>query len=169
MDHFARETDELAIAQAAQTLQRNFQGYSTKAGAEILALGISAISQTPYSYRQNHKTLEPYYAALDRGELPARRGLELDVEDTRRREIIMRVMCHLRLDYAALSREFACDFASRYAAELARLQPLAADGLVELAADHLRVTDLGRLFLRNIAVCFDAYYAPESKRHSRTV
>ncbi len=169
MDHFARETDELAVAQAAGTLQRNFQGYSTRAGVEILAFGISAISQTPFSYRQNHKTLLPYYAALDRGEVPASRGLELSEEDARRREIIMRVMCHLRLDYAALSREFGADFATRYATELARLQPLANDGLVELSATGLKVTELGRLFLRNIAVCFDAYYAPESKRHSRTV
>jgi oxygen-independent coproporphyrinogen-3 oxidase len=169
MDHFARATDELAVAQAARTLQRNFQGYSTRAGAEILALGISAISQTPCSYRQNHKILEPYYAAVDRGELPARRGLELTAEDARRREIIMRVMCHLQLDYAELSREFDCDFPEYYSAELARLQPLAEDGLVEFQAGGLRVTDLGRLFLRNIAVCFDAYYAPEAKRHSRTV
>ena len=169
MDHFARETDELAVAQAAQTLQRNFQGYSTKAGVEILALGISAISQTPHSYRQNHKTLEPYYAALDRGELPAIRGVELSDEDTHRREIIMRVMCHLALDYDQLSREFACNFAEKYAKEIARLAPLAADGLVKLSPGGLQVTDLGRLFLRNIAVCFDAYYAPESKRHSRTV
>ncbi len=169
MDHFARETDELAVAQTQRTLQRNFQGYSTKAGAEILAFGISAISQTPLSYRQNHKTIEEYYAALDRNELPARRGLELTTEDTRRREIIMRVMCHLRLDFAELSQEFGGDFATTYATELARLQPLVDDGLVNLSADGLRVTELGRLFLRNIAVCFDAYYAPESKRHSRTV
>ena len=169
MDHFAKATDELAVAQAAHTLQRNFQGYSTRAGAEILSFGISAISQTPFSYRQNHKTLEPYYATLDRGEVPALRGRELSDEDARRRDVIMRVMCHLSLDYAALSREFGFDFATRYATELARLTPLAKDGLVELTPGGLRVTELGRLFLRNIAVCFDAYYAPESKRHSRTV
>jgi oxygen-independent coproporphyrinogen-3 oxidase len=169
MDHFARETDELAVAQAARTLQRNFQGYSTRAGTEILAFGISAISQTPFSYRQNHKTLDHYYAALDRGELPARRGLELTGEDARRREIIMRVMCHLRLDYAELSRELDCDFAHDYSAELSKLQSLADDGLVTLYPTEMQVTDLGRLFLRNIAVCFDAYYTPEAKRHSRTV
>ncbi len=169
MDHFAKATDELAVAQAARTLQRNFQGYSTRAGVEILAFGISSISQTPYSYRQNHKTLAPYYASLDRGEAPIIRGRELSAEDHQRREIIMRVMCHLQLDYAALSREFSCDFASRYATELSRLQPLADDGLVVLQPTGFSVTDLGRLFLRNIAVCFDAYYSAESKRHSRTV
>ncbi|MDP3069928.1 MAG: hypothetical protein Q8N18_06540 [Opitutaceae bacterium] len=169
MDHFARATDELAVAQAARTLQRNFQGYSTRAGAEILAVGISAISQTPFSYRQNHKTLVPYYAALDRGEAPVDRGLELTEEDHRRREIIMRVMCHLALDYAALSREFGFDFATRYAAELAQLRPLADGGLVQLSPGGLRVTDLGRLFLRSTAVCFDARHSAGSNRHSRSV
>ena len=99
----------------------------------------------------------------------SRSGRELSEEDARRREIIMRVMCHLQLDYAALSREFGFDFAARYATELARLKPLADDGLVQVSAGGVRVTELGRLFLRNIAVCFDAYYAPEAKRHSRTV
>jgi oxygen-independent coproporphyrinogen-3 oxidase len=169
MDHFARETDELAVAQAAGTLQRNFQGYSTRAGAEILALGISAISQTPFSYRQNHKTLASYYAALDRGEAPVARGRELSAEDARRREIIMRLMCDLRLDYASLSRGLGGDFAAVYATELARLRPLADDGLVELDAGGLRVTEIGRLFLRNIALAFDAYHVSDPGRHSRTV
>ncbi len=168
-DHFARETDELAVAQAAGTLQRNFQGYSTRAGAEIMAFGISAISQTPSSYRQNTKSLDAYYAALDRGEVPVARGLELTAEDERRREIIMRLMCDLRLDYAAMSRALGGDFATDYAAELARLRPLAADGLVELAPAGLCVTERGRLFLRNIAACFDARLAATPARHARAV
>jgi oxygen-independent coproporphyrinogen-3 oxidase len=81
----------------------------------------------------------------------------------------MRLMCRLRLDFAELSRDFGCDFASTYAPELARLRPLAADGLVRLAADGVEVTDSGRLFLRNLAVCFDAYHAEDSARHARAV
>ncbi|MBP7482806.1 MAG: coproporphyrinogen III oxidase, partial [Lacunisphaera sp.] len=169
MDHFARATDELAVAQAAGTLQRNFQGYSTRAGVEIMAFGISAISQTPASYRQNHKTLGAYYEALDRGEAPVSRGLELTPEDARRRDLIMRLMCDLKLDYTALSRELGLDFAATYAPELARLQPLAADGLVELKPTGLRVTEAGRLFLRNIAVCFDAHFTAQSRQHARAV
>jgi oxygen-independent coproporphyrinogen-3 oxidase len=169
MDHFAKQSDELALAQCARTLQRNFQGYSTRAGAEILAFGLSAISQTPHSYRQNHKTLTGYYAALDRNEQPVVRGREHTEDDCSRREIKMRLMCHLSLDYAALSHEFGFDFSNRYSREIALLRPLADDGLVNLSRDGLNVTDLGRLFLRNIAVCFDSYYSTESKRHSRTV
>ena len=169
LDHFARPDDELAVAQAAGTLQRNFQGYSTRAGAEVLGFGLSAISQTARSYRQNHKDLVAYYAALDAGVVPFTRGLELSAEDVRRREIIMRLMCRLELDYGQLSRDLDCDFAAVYAPELARLQPFAADGLVELAPDGLRVTPSGRLFLRPLAACFDAYFAADAARHARAM
>lgn len=171
MDHFARAGDELAVAQGAGTLQRNFQGYSTRAGVEIMAFGISAISQTPGSYRQNTKSLDAYYAALDRGLLPVTRGLELTPEDARRRDLIMRVMCDLRLDYAMLSREFGGDFAKEHPADLARLAPLAADGLVALRPGGLRVTEPGRLFLRNIAACFDVHHqaAATPGRHAKAV
>lgn len=169
LDHFARPEDELSRAQDAGTLQRNFQGYSTRAGAEVLGLGMSAISQTPASYRQNHKELGRYYAALNNGQLPVARGLEVSLEDRRRREIIMRLMCDLRLDYGALSRELAVDFARAYAEELAQLRPMAADGLVRLSSDGLAVTDAGRLFLRNLAAVFDPTQAAGSVRHARAV
>jgi len=169
MDHFAREGDELVVAQRAHTLQRNFQGYSTRAGPEIVAFGVSAISQTPRSYRQNHKNLPAYYAALDRGESPVARGCEVTDDDRRRREIIMRLMCHLYLDYAELSREFGFDFARHFAPEIGRLGEMERDGLISLSPAALRVTELGRLFLRNIATCFDAYHSAASTRHSRTV
>lgn len=169
LDHFARPDDALSRAQAAGTLQRNFQGYSTRAGAEVLGLGMSSISQTPASYRQNHKELDRYCAALDAGVAPVARGLELSAEDQRRREIIMRLMCRLRLDFLELSREWQIDFPTRYATELARLRPLAADGLVRLEANGVDVTDIGRLFLRNLAACFDAYHIPHHARHAQAV
>lgn len=169
LDHFARETDELAHAMAAGALHRNFQGYTTCPDAELVALGVSAISQTPRTYRQNHRVLGDYIASLDRGELPIAKGVELDDEDVRRRKLIMEIMCRLKLDFAALSSEFGVDVAQRYAAEIERLKPLAADGLVEVDPAGVRVTGTGRLFLRNIACCFDAYYAPEAKQHARSV
>lgn len=169
LDHFALPTDELALAQDAGTLQRNFQGYSTRAGAELMAFGLSAISQTPASYRQNHKTLPEYYAAINAGAPPVERGLLLSAEDRRRREIIMRLMCRLQLDYAELSRDLGVDFVRDYATELGRLRPCAADGLIDFCEHGLRVTPKGRLFLRNLAACFDAYYVASAQRHSRAV
>lgn len=169
MDHFARPDDELAAAQRDKKLQRNFQGYSTKAGLSILGLGMSSISQTPGAFRQNEKTLDAYQARIDAGALPLAKGALLTAEDKRRREIIMRIMCDLELDYAALQQRTGVHIPDTYAAELARLAPLADDGLVALESDRLRVLPPGRLFLRNIAMAFDAYLDPAAGRHSRTV
>lgn len=168
-DHFARRDDELAIAQREKTLQRNFQGYSTRANLEILGFGVTAISQSPQAYRQNHKELDAYRQALEADEAPIERGYRLTAEDHVRRTVIMRLMCDLELDYAALGARLGLDFTEHFKAELARLNPLAADGLVELSSGALRVTPLGRLFIRNIAMTFDAYLRPEQQRYSRTV
>src|SRR5205085_8225057 len=104
MDHFARPDDELAVAQRRKKLQRNFQGYSTRGGADIYAFGMSSISQIPDTYWQNEKDLLKYYASLDAGKVPLVRGYVVSDEDKLRRETIMRVMCDLSLDYAAMSQ-----------------------------------------------------------------
>lgn len=171
MDHFAKADDELARAQRERRLQRNFEGYSTHAGLPIVGLGMSSISQSARSFSQNEKTLETYEAVLAAGTLPVVKGLILSEEDCRRREIIMRVMCDLELDFDALGKKFGCAFAEKYAPELEKLKPLAADGLVEFRGNGLRVTPTGRLFIRNIAMAFDAYFSPSAAgtRHSRTV
>ncbi len=170
MDHFARATDELAVAQRQKTLQRNFQGYSTRGGADIYAFGMSSISQIPGAYWQNEKELPPYYAALDAGSPPIHRGCLVTDEDKIRRETIMRVMCDLSLDYAAMSQRLGLDFASHFARELESLTGLEADGLVRRSPGGLEVTDTGRLFIRNVAMCFDNTLAPVSeRRHSRTI
>jgi oxygen-independent coproporphyrinogen-3 oxidase len=112
MDHFAKPEDELAMAQKKKRLQRNFQGYSTRAGADIYAFGMSAISQIPDAYWQNAKELPDYYAALDAGKTPLARGYFMTDEDKIRRETIMRVMCDLSLDYAAMSQRLGINFAA---------------------------------------------------------
>ena len=169
LDHFARPDDSLAIAQRAGTLHRNFQGYSTEAGASLYAFGISSISSTPGTYRQNHKTLEAWRASLDRGELPVERGLRLTAEDQRRRTIIMRLMCDRRLDYAALSEFLGVDFRAVYAAELASLADLAADGMVWLTPAGLEVTPRGVPLLRVIAMRFDDTLVATPRQHSGTI
>ncbi len=169
MDHFARQDDELARAQAAGTLQRNFQGYSTHAGAEIAAFGVTAISQTRRSYRQNVRTLDAYYAALDGGRAPIERGLLLGDEDMVRREVIMRIMCDVSIEFAALSRAIGGDFATRFAAEIDSLADLEADGLLRRHPGRIEVTPLGRLLVRNIALRFDPLFKPGETRHSKAV
>jgi oxygen-independent coproporphyrinogen-3 oxidase len=169
MDHFARSDDELAVAARAGTLTRNFQGYSTRAGAEILALGMSAISQTRRSYRQNHKELPKWEEAVRGGAPPWSRGVLLSEDDVRRRHLILALMCRGGFRHDTISAELGCDVRAEYRSELRGLEPLARDGLVELSADGVAVTAAGRLFLRNIAAVFDAYLAEAAGRHSRAV
>jgi oxygen-independent coproporphyrinogen-3 oxidase len=169
MDHFAREDDELAVAQRAGTLQRNFQGYSTRAGVDIYAFGMSSISQTTTHYRQNDKTLDAYYARLDAGQLPVARARFLSGEDILRRSVIMRLMCDLSLDYRALSKTLDIDFAGHFAPELAAFAGAAADGLVNIDENMLTVTESGRLLIRNLAMTFDAYLGKAERHFSRTI
>ncbi len=170
MDHFARADDELALAQKQKTLQRNFQGYSTRGGADIYAFGMSSISQTENLYWQNFKDLTDYYGRLDQGQLPVAKGYLLTDDDRRRRLIIMRLMCDLSLDYAQMSRLLGLDFPACFAVELASLADLESDGLLARDATGFVVTDLGRLFIRNIAMRFDAHLPREKdRRYSRTV
>lgn len=169
MDHFARPDDELARAHRDGTLYRNFQGYSTRAGASLYGFGVSSISQTDGSFRQNHKELDAYEAALDAHSLPIERGYLLTADDQRRRTIISDLMCRGGLDFAGLSRRLGVDFASTYAAELDSLADLEADGLLARAPGRVTITDLGRLFLRIIAMRFDAYLARRPANYSKTV
>ncbi|HWX20476.1 MAG TPA: oxygen-independent coproporphyrinogen III oxidase [Candidatus Binatia bacterium] len=170
MDHFARPGDELAVAQSRKKLQRNFQGYSTRAGADIYSFGMSSISQIPEAYWQNEKDLVKYYAALDSGQVPLVRGYLVTEEDKLRRETIMRVMCDLSLDYAAMSQRLGINFASHFERELESLAPFETDGLVHRSPSGMEVTNMGRLFIRNIAMSFDNTLAPISERkHSRTI
>ena len=170
MDHFARPDDELAVAQRHKRLQRNFQGYSTRSGSDIYAFGMSSISQIPDAYWQNEKELPKYREAVDAGRLPWSRAYFVTDEDKIRRETIMRVMCDLSLDFAAMSQKLGIPFERHFEKELAALAPFAADGLVKRNADGLEVTGVGRLFIRNIAMCFDNTLAPVGeRRHSRTI
>ena len=171
MDHYARPDDEMVKAQQEKTLWRNFQGYTTHKDCDIYAFGASSISQTPNVYMQNEKNLKRYQEQVGAGHLPVERGLRLTPEDQLRREAVTRIMCDLEMDTAAFGQEFGIDFDSHFAEAMADLPPLAADGLVELSPHRIIVTDLGRLFLRNIAMCFDAYLKQQSTdqpRYSRT-
>lgn len=170
MDHFALPGDELVQAQREQTLQRNFQGYSTRAGVEICGFGISSISQGAGGFRQNVKDLEAYRAWLAQGKLPVEKGYELTADDQLRADVISRLMCDLSMDYSAMSEKWAIDFEAYFAEALAQLKEPAEDGLLIWTDRGFAVTERGRLFIRNLAMCFDAYLEPaETGRYSKTV
>ncbi len=169
LDHFARPNDELAIAQRAGTLQRNFQGYSTRADASLYGFGMSSISSTADTYRQNHKTLPAWRDALAKGQLPTERGYRLTDEDKCRRTIIMRLMCDRKLEYANISRLIGRDFASTYGREIASLDDLEADGIVTRSPEKIEVTRIGVPLLRVVAMRFDSTYVAGPRRHAQTV
>ncbi len=171
MDHYAKPDDEMVQAQRGKTLWRNFQGYTTHKECDIYAFGASSISQTPDVYMQNEKNLKKYQELVQAGHLPVERGLRLTRDDHIRREAITRIMCDLELDTEAFGAEWGINFADYFAEGLAELPPLAADGLVRLEPSRIVVTDQGRLFLRNIAMSFDAYLKQANQdqpRYSRT-
>lgn len=169
MDHFAKADDELAVAQREKTLHRNFQGYSTRAGVEICGFGMSSISQTRRSYRQNLKDLPVYQSAVEGDQWPIERGLILTEEDLLRREVIMRIMCQLELNYPAINEEFGIDFKAKFAPDLKALDEMVRDGLVVLEDDKLTVTTAGRLYIRNIAMHFDEHIRKGIGKYSKTV
>jgi oxygen-independent coproporphyrinogen III oxidase len=169
MDHFAKANDELARAQREGTLQRNFQGYSTKSGTDIYGFGMSSISQTRNAYRQNEKDLPSYYAALDKGELPLSKGYVLTRDDQVRRQTIMRLMCDLHLDFGKMSDLLDVNFAEYFADEIEALRAFEEDGLVEVGEQSVHVTPAGRFLIRNLAMKFDAYIQEKENRFSKTV
>ncbi|MDM8350006.1 oxygen-independent coproporphyrinogen III oxidase [Pseudomonas sp. sp1636] len=170
MDHFALPDDELALARANGTLQRNFQGYSTHADCDLIGLGVSSIGKVGDSYSQSVKELSQYYARLDQGLLPVHRGYRLSADDLLRREVISDLMCHGRVDFAKIEANHGIRFVEYFAESLAKLDEQVADGLVEIHADALLLLPQGHLMMRSVAMAFDAYLGGEQKgRFSRTV
>lgn len=157
MDHFARPGDELCVAQNNRTLHRNFQGYTTKAGADLLGFGVSSISGIDRTYAQNQRVLKDYGAAIERQELPTMRGIMLNDDDVLRRAVISRLLCHCVLHKAEVEAEFGIRFDEYFAGELEKLEAFRADGLVNLSANSISVTHLGRIFIRNVGMVFDKY------------
>jgi oxygen-independent coproporphyrinogen-3 oxidase len=157
LDHFALPSDSLARARAAGTLQRNFQGYSTHAGLDMVGLGVSAIGRVGNMYAQNAKTLNDYYGAVDSDRLPVVAGLMLSDDDRLRADVINRLMCYDEVPFAEVEHAHHMRFRDYFAEELKRLEAMAADGLVEIGVDRLRVLPRGRFLLRNLAMTFDAY------------
>jgi oxygen-independent coproporphyrinogen III oxidase len=164
MDHFARPDDELCIAQKNRTLHRNFQGYTTKAGADLLAFGVSSISGIDRTYAQNQRNLKEYYASIARQEIPVMRGIHLNEDDIIRRSVISRLLCHCVLHKKEVESEFGIRFDEYFADEVSRLESLRTDGIVNLNPDSISVTQLGRIFIRNVGMVFDKYLQkPKSK------
>lgn len=170
LDHFARPDDELCRAQDDRTLHRNFQGYTTRRGCDVYAAGVSSISSTADAYIQNWRDLSRYYDAVANSGLPTMRGLRVSSEDKLRRSVIDRLLCHSVVVKSELEREQNIRFDEHFADEMSMLADLQRDDLVRLYPDRIQVEPIGRIFIRNVAMVFDAYlHDGERLRFSSTV
>lgn len=159
MDHFAKPTDELAIAQRQGVLQRNFQGYATCGGCDLFAFGVSSISAIDNIFVQNHKKIDDYQAAIDKQQEPLARGFVLSLDDQLRQAVINQLICHFELDFNAIEAVFTIDFNDYFADEIAQLKAMAEDGLLTISKENICVQAQGRLLIRRICMVFDAYLA----------
>lgn len=158
MDHFAKPTDELTRAQQNGTLRRNFMGYTTRSGSELVAFGVSAISGLDRYYAQNWRKLPDYYQAVEVDTLPTMRGYALSEDDLLRRAIISQILCHGTVDYAAVESEFGLpSFRAYFATALSHLSTFQEDNLIRFSESGFTLSPLGRILSRNIAMAFDAY------------
>jgi oxygen-independent coproporphyrinogen-3 oxidase len=160
MDHFALPEDELSRAQARRALGRNFQGYTVTAAPDSVAFGATGISDVSGAFSQSVRPLGQYYESIQSGRFAVERGLELTDDDKRRRALITQLMCNFWVDIGT---------DGYFDRELEKLRPFEQDGLLKIAGKQFELSTLGRLFVRNVAMIFDAYRATSQATFSRTV
>lgn len=172
MDHFAKPEDELFRAIEKGELHRNFQGYTTKGGADLIGVGLTSIGEGLDSYNQNFKDMTLYEEAIDAGKLPFERGIVLNADDQIRQYVIMELMSNFKIDIERFNKLFDVDFKSYFADALEALRPFQEDALLTMDEKHIVSSETGTLLIRNIAMPFDAYmhqHAASQKTFSKTV
>ena len=158
MDHFAKPEDELFKAIEKGELHRNFQGYTTKGGADLIGIGLTSISETDDAYFQNYKNLKDYEKAVDEGKIPVFRGVVLNEEDKIRKYIIMEMMANFSFDIKRFEEKFGINFKEKFKNELKELQEFVDEGVVEIDDNKIKVNKTGSLLIRNIVLPFDEYF-----------
>ncbi len=170
MDHFAKPNDELFRALKNGSLHRNFQGYTTKGGADLLGVGLTSIGEGQRHYAQNFKDMQSYENAIDRGLLPFERGVLLNSDDELRKAVIMQLMANFALDITKIEGEFGVNFFEYFDEDLQDLREYS--DFYELTKTQLKVNETGVLLIRNLAMCFDKYMksiSEDKKVFSKTV
>ncbi|HHH51787.1 MAG TPA: oxygen-independent coproporphyrinogen III oxidase [Campylobacterales bacterium] len=172
MDHFAKPEDELFGAIKKGELHRNFQGYTTKGGANLIGIGLTSIGEGERYYAQNTKDMKIYEEAIDSGKLPFERGVKLSDDDFLRKGVIMELMANFHIDIKRVEKEYGINFKEYFADDIEDLQEFVDDNLMTIDNNEIRVSTTGTLLIRNIAMAFDAYmkkYAQSKKSFSKTV
>ena len=172
MDHFAKPDDELSLAEAKGELHRNFQGYTTKGGSDMIGVGLTSISELDGCYSQNYKEMDDYERCIDSGLLPVHRGIELTEDDKIRKETIMELMGNFRLVFSQIEQKFGIDFKEYFKDSLSALKEFEAEGLVSVDTDKIVVNETGKLLIRNISMPFDGYIqigSEQKNKFSKTI
>ena len=172
MDHFAKPEDELFQAIEKGELHRNFQGYTTKGGADLIGVGLTSIGEGVDSYNQNFKDMHLYEAAIDAGRLPFERGVVLKTDDIIRQNVIMELMSNFKLDIKRFNKQFGVEFGKYFADAITTLKPFEEEGLIVMDEEKIECSQTGTLLIRNIAMAFDAYmhqHSGSKKTFSKTV
>lgn len=164
MDHFAKPNDELALAQQQGILHRNFQGYTTQQDADLLGLGVSAISQIGHCYSQNQKKLSDYYQQVESIGHAQWRGVALNKDDLIRREVIKQLICNFTLNKKDIEQQFDLSFDQYFAEDINLLTPFIEDQLVTIDSNKVHVLLTGKLLIRNICMCFDVYLRNQARQ-----
>lgn len=172
MDHFAKPEDELFKAIDKGELHRNFQGYTTKGGADLIGIGLTSIGEGVDYYAQNFKDMPSYEAAIDAEKLPFERGVALSNDDKIRQHVIMELMSNFKLDIKRFEAIFGLEFKNYFEDALLDLQPFIEEELITINNEYIECSATGTLLIRNIAMAFDAYmkhHAHSDKTFSKTV
>ncbi len=172
MDHFAKPEDELFLAIQKGELHRNFQGYTTKGGADLIGIGLTSIGEGISHYVQNHKDMKKYEKAIEEGKLPVQRGIKLNTDDIIRKSVIMELMANFRLDIKRIEKEFGINFKEYFKDAIEGLKEFEKEDLLSIDDDFIKVSYTGSMLVRNIAMPFDAYLKkipPEKRKFSKTV
>lgn len=169
MDHFAKPTDELAVAQREGKLHRNFQGYTTHQNCDLLGLGVSSISQIGNAFGQNQRELKYYYQGIEQQQHAHHKGYVLSDDDVIRQRVIRDLICNMQLSVAAIEQAFAIDFQDYFADAIGKLPELVEDGLIKWDGQLLQVQPQGKLLIRNICMLFDAYLTKSQQRFSKVI
>jgi len=167
MDHFAKPEDELFQAIEKGQLHRNFQGYTTKGGSDLIGIGVTSISELEGCYSQNYKDLESYEKAIDEGHLPIHRGVGLDSEDKLRKSVIMELMSNFSLDIARCEKSFGINFKEHFKDALALLDEYVQAQMLTITDSKIEANQTGSLLIRNIAMAFDAYFDHNSDNKNK--
>lgn len=169
MDHFALENDSMVKAQQEGTLQRNFQGYSTHADTDLVAIGVSSIGSIGDSFSQNSSKIDDYRASIMEGKLPIVRGLVMTDEDRLRKQVITQLICHFRLDIPIIEKQWGINFHRYFSAEMVALKEMEKEGLLQLDNNTIEVAQKGRFLIRNVCMVFDAYLNNNVVKFSKVI